>query len=249
MSSSQARLDLLIDIFDLARQPARVLPKIKPSQLVEAIVQEFREIEYLADDPAQYYLARASDEMPLDDSVELGRQQLASNAGLVLRERQPSAPDGARPFSRRIYLREQKLGKVYRLAWQPAIIGRTAESQPQGDAQPVAVNLQPFPTGLRVSRRHLSIDESDGELAVENLSNNPALIQRTGGVQIPIEAGKIPLRADDIILLERGQIALKVILLPEVEPSAQGAFTAMTADEAATTGLQAVDEADVVQES
>ena len=53
MSSSQAFLDLLIDIFDLASQPAQVLPKIKPPQLVEAIIQEFREIEYLADDPAQ----------------------------------------------------------------------------------------------------------------------------------------------------------------------------------------------------
>jgi hypothetical protein len=249
MSSSQAHIALLIDIFDLAEQPARVLPKIKPPQLVEAIIQEFREIEYLADDPALYYLARAEDEAPLDDGVELGGQQLAPGARLVLRERDPAVPDGARPFSQRIYLREQRLGKVYRLVWQPAVIGRRVERPSHGDAQPVAVDLQPFATGLRVSRRHLSIGESDGELTVENLSNNPALIQRVGGLQFPIESGKIPLRANDIILLERSQIALKVLLLPEVGPGASGDLEATAVSEAVTTGLQAADETDAAEEN
>jgi hypothetical protein len=249
MSSSQAHIALLIDIFDLAEQPARVLPKIKPPQLVEAIIQEFRDIEYLADDPAQYYLARAGDEAPLDEGVELGGQQLAPGARLVLRERDPAAPDGAQLFSQRIYLREQRLGKVYRLVWQPAVIGRRVESPSHGDAQPVAVDLQPFATGLRVSRRHLSIGESDGELTVENLSNNPALIQRAGGLQLSIESGKIPLRGDDIILLERSQIALKVLLFPKAGPAAPGDLEAMAVGEAATTGLQSADEADAAEEN
>lgn len=238
MSSSQARLDLLIDVFDQVEQPASVLPKIKPPQLIEAIIQEFREIQYLADDPAQYYLARAGDGTPLEEDVEMSRQRLASGARLVLHERTLAAPAGAQPFSRRVYLREQSLGKVYRLVWRPAIVGRRAESPSQGDGQPVAVDLQPFATGLRVSRRHLSIDERDGQPTVENLSNNPAFIQRAGGVQIPVEAGKIPLQAEDIILLERSQIAFKVFFLPEVE---QGAAEGMAAT--------ADPEADVVEES
>lgn len=238
MSSSQAFLDLLIDIFDLASQPAQVLPKIKPPQLVEAIIQEFREIECLADDPAQYYLARADDETPLDDDMELGRQRLAPGAHLLLCERAVVAPEGAQPFRRRVYLREQSLGKVYRLAWQPAIIGRRAENQAPGEVQQIAVDLQPFPTGLRVSRRHLSISESDGDLVVENLSNNPVFIQRAGGVQIPIQADKTSLLADDIIFLERSQIALKVLLLSEPEHGAPGDLPAANAGDAAIAGAQ-----------
>ncbi len=248
MSNSQAYLDLLIDIFDLAGQSAQVLPKIKPPQLIEAIIQEFREIGYLADDPAQYYLAWADDKAPLDDGVELGRQRVAGKNRLVLCVRAVVVPEGAQPFSQRIYLREQSLGKVYRLPWQPAVIGRRAESQTPGNVQPLAVDLQPFPTGLRVSRRHLSIGESDGELTVVNLSNNPAFIQRAGSIQIPIETDKIPLMADDIILLERSQIALKVLLL-EAEYGSCEDLTATEIDEPATTGSPVTDEANVIQNS
>lgn len=249
MSSSQTYLDLLIDIFDLVEQPARVLPKVKPPQLIEAIIQEFREVEYLADDPEQYYLTRVSDETPLDNSVELGRQQLASGTRLALRERQLAASDGARPFSQRLYLREQKLGKVYRLIWQPAIIGRSTESPSHGDAQRVAVDLHPLPTGLRVSRRHLSISESDGELAIENLSNNPAFIQRPGGAQLSIEADKIRLQAEDIILLERSQITLKVLLLPQAARHAQDEMPSTAAGEAANIGSHVAVDTGVVEES
>lgn len=216
MSSKQSRLDLLIDVFELEGQPARVLSKIKPPQLVEAIVQEFRELEILDGDPSGYYLVRTNDQTPLDDEAEMGRQRLSPGARLILREREPPLPAGAQPFSRRIYLREQSAEKVFRLHWQPAIVGRSVDSQPHGDAPPdsaqwVAVDLRAFPTGLRVSRRHLVISESDGQLTVENLAPNPAAIQR-GAEQIAIEAGKVALHDGDFILLERSQLALKVII-------------------------------------
>lgn len=249
MSSSQSRLDLLIDVFDLASQPARALPKIKPPQLVEAIIQEFREIEYLADDPAQYHLARVDDETLLDDGVELGRQRLAPGAHLRLCERTVVAPEGTQPFRQRVYLREQSQGRVFRLAWQPAIIGRRAESQAHAESQQLAVDLQPFPAGLRVSRRHLSISESDGDLVVENLSNNPVFIQRAGGAQIPIQADKTSLLADDILFLERSQIALKVLLRPEGEHCAQSGLPAANVSDATIAGPQSETDAGVVEDS
>lgn len=211
MSGSQSRLDLVIDIFELEGQPARVLPKARPPQVVEAIVQEFRELEYLANDPLAYYLARAGDQAPLDDAVEMGRQQLTPGARLVLLERQPVAPDGAQSWSRPVYLREQSTGRVFRLHWRPAVIGRGVAGQAYAESQPVAVDLQSLPTGLRVSRRHLLIDESDGQLTIENLAKNPAAIQR-GGDLIAVEAGKISLQVGDLIHLERSQIALKVLI-------------------------------------
>ncbi len=216
MSSKQSRLDLMIDIFELEGQPARVLPKIKPPQLVEAIVQEFRGLEILDGDPSGYYLVRASDQTSLDDEAEMDRQHLSPSARLVLVEREPPLPAGAQPFSRRVYLREQSAEKVFRLHWQPAIVGRSVDSPRHGEgpldsAQWVAVDLRGFPTGLRVSRRHLAIGESDGQVTVENLARNPAAIQR-GSEQIAIEDSKVPLLNGDLILLERSQLTLKVII-------------------------------------
>lgn len=210
MSSSQARLDLLVDVFELQGQQARVLPSIKPPELVEAILQEFRELEYLSDEPSAYYLVKANDGTPLDDTVEIGRQQLGKEARLVLEEREQPIPENTHKLAQRVYLREQSSGKVYRLHWQPAIIGRRAESQPRGEW--VAVDLRPYPTGLRASRRHLTITEAKGQFYVENLAKNPAAILRNKDTMISIDADKVLLQPDDIIWLERSQISLKFIV-------------------------------------
>ncbi len=254
MSDSQTRLDVLIDVFELVGQPARVLPKIKPPQLVDAIVQEFRELEYLADDPSSYYLVRADDQTPLDDEVEIGRQQPSVGARLLLLERALPAPAGALPLSQRVYLREQSTGKVHRLHWQPAIIGRRVEGQTYGEAFPdgpgwVAVDLQSFPTGLRVSRRHLLIRETDGQVTIENLARNLATLQRTGGVQIPIGADRIPLLADDIILLERSRIEFKVIIRPRQTGALQEHTGREIVDDAEPTALQVAPETATGEES
>ena len=175
MSSSQARLDLLVDVFELQGQPARVLTSIKPPELVEAVLEEFRELEVLSDDPSAYYLVKANDRTPLDDTVEIGRQQLRKDDRLILEERMQPIPENTQKLAQHVYLREQNSGKVYRLHWQPAIIGRRAESHHD---EWVAVDLQPFPTGLRASRRHLMITEANGQFYVENLAKNPAAILR-----------------------------------------------------------------------
>lgn len=210
MSSSQARLDLLVDVFELQGQQARVLTSIKPPELVEAVLEEFRELEVLSDDPSAYYLVKADDHMPLDDTVEIGRQQLRKDDRLILEERTQPIPENTQKLAQHVYLREQNSGKVYRLHWQPAIIGRRAESQPHGEW--VAVDLQPFPTGLRASRRHLMITEANGQFYVENLAKNPAAILRNRDTTIPIDTDKARLLPDDIIWLERSQISLKFIV-------------------------------------
>ncbi len=63
-----------------------------------------------------------------------------------------------------------------------------------------------------------------------------------------IEAGKTPLLAGDVILLERSQIALKVLLLPDAEQRDQDAMAAQ-AGQATTTDPQAAVEPGVVEGS
>ncbi len=212
MSSKQSRIDLRIDILDLEDQHAVVLTNMKPTELVEAIVNEFHgdaDAPYLSANAADYYLVSAESGVVLDPETPVG-QQVAANDRLALQEVERPLPAGGHALNRTAYLRELTSGNVYKLRWQPAIIGRFSEDLPMNDL--VAVDLQPYPTGLRVSRRHVAISEADGQFFVENLSKNPVSIQRSEEVTIPIESRQQQILPGDVIDLERSDIMLKLIV-------------------------------------
>ncbi|PKO23708.1 MAG: hypothetical protein CVU38_02440 [Chloroflexi bacterium HGW-Chloroflexi-1] len=211
MASSQKRLDLRIDIFEKTDQQALALPELKPPQLVETILQEFRELEYLGDTPADYRLVRAADGYPLDDETPIGQQGLQEGARLRLEEIDLPLPEGAGRPSQPIYLREPRMGQAYRIHWQPAIIGRASERQPLNEL--VAVDLKSYTTGLRVSRRHVKLTEQDGVWYAENLSGNPAsLVPQDGSAAIPLGARRQALHPGDALRLDRSDLALKFIV-------------------------------------
>ena len=85
MSSSQSRLELQIDIFEKAGQRALALPDLTPPELVDSILQEFRELEYLSDSPADYQLFKATDKSPLDNEDQI-KSQVSTAERLVLVE-------------------------------------------------------------------------------------------------------------------------------------------------------------------
>lgn len=211
MNSKQGRIDLRINVLDLQDQHAQVLPKLKPPDLVDAIIIEFRgdsDAEYLGANAGDYYLVNAQSGAPLDSATEVGKQ-VANGGQLALREVEHPVPSDGQALSQSVYLREIASGNVYRLGWQPAIVGRYSEDQPMNDL--VAVDLQSYPTGLRVSRRHVAITENDGQFYVENMSRNPVSIHRND-VTIPIESRRQRILPGDVIDLERSDIRLKFIV-------------------------------------
>lgn len=207
--SSQKRLALQVNVFEETSQKALALPTLTPPELVEAILQEFRELEYLSDSPADYRLLNAEDQSPLDEENEL-REQIGAGGQLVLAENDLPLPDGADRPTDAIYLRDQALGQVYKLHWEPAIIGRPDKNQPQNEW--VAVNLEMHRTGLRVSRRHAQITEENGAYFIHSLSRNPTSIRNNAGKTVSVTEEKRPLQNGDIIHLERSNIALKFII-------------------------------------
>lgn len=209
MSTNQARLELHIDIFEKKEQRALALPNLKPPELVEAILQEFRELEYLSSTPSDYLLLKASDKTPLNSDGDL-QQQVGNGGRLILVENRPAPPKDTRRPAQEIYLREQASGKVYKLNWLPAIIGRPDKNQPYNDR--LAVNLEPHPAGLRVSRRQAMITEENGQYFIESMSRNPTAIKTGEDKTIVVDSGKQPLQHGDIIFLERSNIALKFIV-------------------------------------
>ena len=231
MSKKQSRIDLRIDVLDLEDQHAVVLTNLKPPELVEAIVAEFHgdvNAQYLGANAADYYLVNAENSAILDSETPVG-QQVANNGRLALQEIERPLPSGGRSLKHIAYLRELASGNVYKLRWQPAIVGRFSEDLPMNEL--VAVDLQSYPTGLRVSRRHVAITETDGQFFVENLSKNPVSIRRGDDVIISVESRKQQIAPGDVIDLERSDIMLKLIVRNGAPPDPVDAPAAEEPDE------------------
>lgn len=237
MSVRQPRLSLTIDVFSLKRLPASALLTITPPELIAAILDEFAgqndaaataaaqvqgidpkqylKLEFLSDTPADYRLLHLDTGLPVNISCPLG-QQLKPNDHLVLDEHEVLLPEGTSQPSTPAYLRELGKGRVFRLAWMPAIIGRPDRNQPHNDR--IAADLAAHPTGQRVSRRHARITEANGTFYVEALSPNPTLVKHDQSALTVVGEKGHELHDGDIILLERSAIELKFILRPKVTP-------------------------------
>lgn len=218
---TQARIELFIDVFDQAAQRALALADLTPPQLVKAILQEFHSLEYLSDEPANYYLVKAESGEPLSAEQPLSAQ-VHPQERLALVEREEPLPAGTHRPAWPIYLREMREGKAFKIHWLPAIIGRHSESQPYDER--VAVDLRSYPTGLRVSRRHVKLSDDGERFYIENMANNPVLListQRPGPLQVEMQPQ--PIAAGDIIRLERSGIELKFIVRNPPAETATGA--------------------------
>ncbi len=206
---SAKRLEVQIDVLNRPNQRALPLADLMPPELIAAILQEFRDIEYLGIDGSDYCLLRSEDAMELDPAVGLG-EQLGVKPHLRLVERPLKVPPGAQRVEDSLYLREEASGRVYRLAWLPAIVGRS-DATLKGDDL-VAANLESLPTGLRVSRRHVRVTGEGRQYYAECMSSNPASLRRANGETAALGRTRQPLASGDVLYLDRSEIALKFIV-------------------------------------
>lgn len=212
MSMAQSRLEVAIDVFEEKTRRASILPQLTAGELIEAIVQEFRSIVYLSDAPEGYSLARAGNQTPLERTIPLG-QQLKPGERLVLIENEEPLPEGTQRPATPAYLRDEASGKVYKLHWCPAIIGRPDKDLPHNER--IAVNLAGHERGLRVSRRHAQITQQDGRFFIESLSSNQTVIKDAQGHESPLTDQSVQLEHGHIVVLDKSQIALKFVVRGE----------------------------------
>jgi hypothetical protein len=250
MTKKQQRIELLIDVFEQPQQRAQVLPQTTPLELIDSILQEFRELEYLGSRPEHYELRRTDgfdlvEEQPLQD-------QVTSGAHLIFAERERPLPAGAARPQHAVYLREPLGRRVFKLHWLPAIVGRSAAAggnkvegnKVEGDkaegGEFLAVNLGAHANGLRVSRRHAEIVAAGRGYAIRSLADNPTFLRRNL-LTIEVKQEPQPLQDGDVIVLERSHIELKFIVR-----SATNGGPAEAADEA-QADADAEDEHDVLE--
>lgn len=211
----EERVELKIDVFEKKGQTARVLRSLTIRELVEEILLEFDELEYLdRAAPWNYVLRQKDEETSLDPALTIAEHHLSRGTELVLDELPAILPAGASPMPGDIYLVYQRQTDVeahraFKLNWQPAVIGRPDTLLPQNNL--LAVNLEPFPTGLRVSRRQAQIFCKEGHYYLENLSNNPMSLNDDSEPLHEIHE----LYEGDLIHLVRSDITLKFISRPD----------------------------------
>lgn len=211
MSTTQNYLNLTIDVFEKVRQRARALPTLTPPELVEAILREFAsDLEYLSERTDDYQLVRDGSNSLLQDEQPIGNQ-LRDGDGLTLVERNPPQPPGATAPTSHLYLRDTAAGKLYKLHWLPAIIGRPDEKKAHNAL--LAVDLSAYATGLRVSRRHAQIIEEKGQYVLESLTrNNPTIVEREGERPVILDGQRYPLRHGDTLKLQTSELSFKFIV-------------------------------------
>lgn len=223
MSTTHNRLEIYVDVFDEENQRALPLAELKPAEFVQAILEEFRhsQMEFLGDDADDYMLIRADNGSTLISNVPLD-EQLEKGDRLVLQEKKLSLPADTHRPTRPLYFRELSTSRVFRIQWVPAFIGRPDPTQPHDDR--LAVNLRFIETGLRVSRRHAQILEERGRFFIQSLSSNPTSVIRDRNANpIPVTSMPVALHPGDIVILDRSNIMLKVIIRDDSLRSAKDA--------------------------
>jgi len=205
------RMTVFIDIFQERQQEARVLRELRPEALVSAIVKEFRGLELLGTDPARYQLVRLDDGTPLDEDRPMD-QQSGRIDRLQLVDRPAAPPPSALRILRPVYLRELERGRVYRLDWQPAMIGR--RQQARDDQTPLAVNLADHPARDFISKQHVQLIEQGERLMAESLTSKPTGVTTAGGKWVKLAQGKpYPIAHGDVIHLVNSRVDLLVLIV------------------------------------
>jgi hypothetical protein len=207
---------LTSELFDEPNQELSVQPHISVSELIGSAVDEFR----LPPGDYNIYDRDTNRRLELDRSME----QLGIQTGMVLlfrrEEQQPQytrviAVKGQMrmPFSfapQSAFVREAETKTVFRLQWQPAVIGRPDSSNPDSNKL-LAINLDAIPHGLSVSRNHASISEEEGIFYLEALSTrNPTFLND----QHLVVGEKYPLQNEDQIRV--GKVTL-IFHVPETQ--------------------------------
>ncbi|MCB0077989.1 MAG: FHA domain-containing protein [Anaerolineales bacterium] len=212
MAQATKRLSLLIRIpGEDEGQRAEALPTLTLQQLIAHTLREFRDNELLVGNPHAYSLEDGAGEtLPLD--IRLGELMLDEGTTLTLVEKPQPIPKKAQRAAERLYLREVRQSESVRLHWLPAVVGRRSEQLADNDL--LVLDLSNWPSGQRVSRRHVALVQEDGYYVVQLLSANPVTLWRNDQpvVTLSEEGERHPIEAGDLIKFDRSDIQLKFIV-------------------------------------
>jgi pSer/pThr/pTyr-binding forkhead associated (FHA) protein len=186
-------IEVRIDVFEHTSQRARLRRSLTAGALVDEILKEFDDVS--ADSPGKYALYLKGADRPLNASFTIEQLDIQPQDELVFNYVRQTIRQmlDSRNYA---FLKDDSVGRVYDIQWQPAIIGRPTNEADHNIN--LAVNLQLHPKGQTVSRKHAQITFSDGRFIIEPLAgNNPVYIN---GKEVPFGVGKEIKNGDRIVV-------------------------------------------------
>lgn len=202
---------IMLEIFDEPKQCVAIRQATTIHQLIAEILHQYADLEQR---PSAYDMFLQNRGTPLRRNLTLHQQHIVEGDHLVLGWAGMAPVLGRHVITGRnqAILREVQSGVSFHLPWQPAIIGRIS-ADPEHNKL-LAVNLENFSNGQRVSRRHAQITEQNGRFYIESLNaqNSTMLNEDT----VPLQQ-KQCLNDGDIIYLPNSDISMIIIIDQEGE--------------------------------
>lgn len=194
-------IEVKIDIFDYTGQPAKIRTDITVDVLIQEILKEFDDLDRKT--PEAYALYLKGTNKPFERNQKIAQLDLQMQDELELRYARTSARNSIEGLPE-AYIEELSTHRRFKIAWQPAIIGRKSEDPVYSEL--LAVDLSYLPFGNRVSRNNAQITADKLGYYIEPLSfNNPISIL---GETEPVLIKRL-LQPRDQICLGNRQIILK----------------------------------------
>lgn len=168
-------LTLSSELFDDPNQELSIQPGVAVGDLITSAVNEFRLPQ------GEYAIYERDTNRRLEPAQTIEQHGLQTGAVLLFRREEPAQniarvisvrQQGRIPFSygpQMAFIREAETKTIFRLQWQPAVIGRPDSNNPESKKL-LTVNLEAIPNGQSVSRNHAAITETDGTFYIEALA-------------------------------------------------------------------------------
>lgn len=189
-------IEVKIDVFEHIGQRASVRRALTIRALVEEVLKEFNDIA--ADAPEKYAIYQKGKNQPLTADATLVDLDIQQHDELVFDSIYQDTRQRLEPHQYAAL--QDEAGTLYKIEWQPAIIGRP-NNETKHDMS-LAVNLQSHPKKLTISRSHAQITFSSGHYYIEPLSeHNPLLVE---GQKVPFNTRQEIYNGNKIIIGAKG---------------------------------------------
>ncbi|MBI9044785.1 MAG: FHA domain-containing protein [Anaerolineaceae bacterium] len=195
-------VEISIDVFDQARQRARVKRSLTVGGLIDEILKEFDDLDI--GNPDIYALFLKGQDRPLDKYRSLNDLDIQIDDEFSFLYAMHSPRDNiAMAEKSKAILRVDATGELIEIKWQPALIGRPDNDPAHNEL--LALNMQTVPGGLNVSRKHAQITQVNNRYFLESLSAyNPTFINNEVG---PIQTQRA-LNSGDVIYLGQNKVPI-----------------------------------------
>jgi len=182
----QDHIQVIIQLTESNLQPVKV--RVKPSVVMQQFINDVcKRYGLNADEITVSMQNNAGIVLPITPTLTLGQNHIVNDTQLIFAPKTASKSPTREllllnrivPLASTVFvsLQDETTGKQYRVSWQPAVIGRRDDKNPDKNKM-LAVDLSTVKGAEFISRRHACIVYANGQYYVESINEqNPTYLE------------------------------------------------------------------------